>query len=89
MNLYEEGLSHLFGFRPRKKVMKRVVVWTLAFTSVATPITFRHAILDYSQRRTTMVMKWVINPEVHAMTQILDKQMHDAQLRQQRQLHQK
>lgn len=89
MNLYEEGLSHLFDFNPRKKVIKRAVAWTLVIASVLTPITFRHAIWDFSQRRTAMVMKWVINPEVHAMTQMLDKQIRDAQLRQQQQLHQK
>lgn len=88
MNLYEEGLSHVIGFRVRKKTLKRVVGLILLFAAVVTPITFRHAIWDYSQRRAAMVEKWVVRPEVNALEKNMVKQMRDAKLRQQQVLQQ-
>jgi len=84
MNLYEDGLSRMFGLNPRKKVLRLAVAWTLAIASVVTPITFRHAILDYGQRRIAMVMKLYIEPVMKQLKENFDKQMRAAQLQQQK-----
>lgn len=81
MNLYEDGLSHLFGLNPRKRVLKRAIAWTLVTASVVTPITFGHAMWDYGQSRAATIINWVIKPEMKAMQDNIDKQVRIAQLR--------
>lgn len=83
MNPYEDGLSHLFGLNPRKRVLKRTIAWTLVIASVVTPITFRHAIGDYSQRRAAMIMKWYFDPAMKQINDNFAKQMQKAKLLQQ------
>ncbi len=86
MNLYEDGLSHLFGLNPRKKAFKHAVAWTLVIASVINPITFRHATWDFSQRRTAMVMKWFFDPAMKQINDNFAKQKQRAkQLQQQQQ----
>lgn len=82
MKLYEDGLSHLFGLNPRKRVFKRAIAWTLVTAAVVTPINFEHAMLDYGQRRTTTIVKWYFNPIMKQLNNNFAKQMEKAQQRQ-------
>lgn len=80
MNLYEDGLSHLFGQNPYKKVFKRALAGVLLFAMVVTPISFWHAIWDYSKHRTSMVMRWYFNPMMKQIDDNFAAQMKKARL---------
>jgi hypothetical protein len=89
MNFYEDGLSRLFGLNPRKRHLKRAVGWTLIIASVVTPITFRHAIWDYSQRRTAIAINWYFDPMIKQLNAGFEKRMQIANRLQQQQQSQK
>lgn len=85
MDVFKWVVSHLFGQNPRNRVVGIAVVSILAFARIATPHLFGQALHDYSQRTATAYVNGSLKPRLDAMEKSMDKQIRDAQLKQQQQ----